>query len=45
MGGTTIEEPSRVGRTDFRIALVYSWGKPTVEPGMLGRDEDRDQNR
>jgi hypothetical protein len=45
MGGTTIEEPSRVGRTDFRFAILYSWGKPTLEPGMLGRDQDRDQNR
>lgn len=25
--GTTIEEPGRVSKTDFRLALVYSFGK------------------
>jgi hypothetical protein len=40
MGGTTIEEPSRVGRTDFRFAILYSFGKPTLDASVLSRDED-----
>jgi hypothetical protein len=40
MGGTTIEEPSRVGRTDFRLAIAYSFGKPVVDLSPV-RDDDR----
>jgi hypothetical protein len=32
LGGTTIDEPGRVGRTDFRLAAVYSFAKPKPLP-------------
>ena len=30
MGGSTIEEPSRVNVTDYRLALVYQFGTPIL---------------
>jgi hypothetical protein len=27
LGGSTIDEPTRVGRTDFRVAAVYNFGR------------------
>ena len=29
LNGRTIDEPTRVRKTDLRLALQYSWGKPT----------------
>jgi hypothetical protein len=31
MGGTTIDEPGRVGNNDYRFALVYALGKPRID--------------
>jgi hypothetical protein len=29
--GTTIDEPGRVGKSDYRFALVYSFGRPKID--------------
>ena len=39
VNGLTIDEPSRVGKTDYRLSLVYSFGKaeaPTTTNGGKG---------
>lgn len=36
MGGTTIDEPGRVNKTDFRLAVAYSFGKREVSYSQNG---------
>jgi hypothetical protein len=31
MGGTTIDEPGRVGKNDYRFALLYAFGEPKID--------------
>jgi hypothetical protein len=32
-GGATVDEPGSVGKTDYRLALVYNFSRASLSPG------------